>query len=435
MKFIQFTLTTSLILTLIVGGTLFTPDVLAQDKASDKKTRKVPSLNTRVYDQLSRAQKVADAGDVDQAIEILDVVKEKASSMSSYDLAMMYNFYGFIYYAAEDFDNAIGSFENVVAQQPIPESLEQTTLFSLAQLHMMRGNYDKTIAYLERWEELQPGSLPVKNLVLKAQAMYQKKDYPAASEYINEAIYKQENSEEGYKVDENWYVLQRAIYYELKQPEKVTEVLEKMVKLFDQPSYWVQLAGMYGELGEEKKQLAVLEAAYQKDYVTSGSDVFNLAQLYYYHEAPYKGARLMEQAMDDGVLEKNLRNLKFLAQCWTLAKENEQAVPVMRAASDLSEDGELDSQLAQIFLNLEKWDQAIESANKALEKGGLRNQGTTHLVLGMALFNKNQFNDALNQLAEAQKHKSSRGMAQQWSKFVETEKATYERFQAELGSS
>lgn len=435
MKIVQFTLTLIIMLIVGVGSSLSSSNALAQEKASDRKTRKVPALNTRVYDQLSRAQSVADSGDVKQAIDILDVVKSKASSMGSYDLAMMYNFYGFIYFAAEDYENAIASFEGVVNQQPIPESLEQATLFSLAQLHMMRGNYDKTIEFLERWEDLQPGDLPVKNLVLKAQAMYQKKDYQAASTYINEAIIKQENSEEGYKVDENWYVLQRAIFYELKQPKEVTKVLEKMVKLFDQPSYWIQLAGMYGELGEEKKQLAVLESAYQKDYVTSGSDVFNLAQLYYYHQAPYKGARLMEQAMDDGVLDKNLRNLKFLAQCWSLAKENEAAVPVMRAAADLSEDGELDGQLAQIFLNLEKWDQAIESANKALEKGGLRNQGTTHLVLGMAFFNKNRFNDALNQLAEAQKHKSSRGMAQQWSKFVETEKATYQRYQAELGSS
>lgn len=404
-------------------------------KASDKQTRKTPALRTRVYDQLARAQKIADEGNTQEALEVLDVVNSKESSMNSYELAMLYNFYGFIYYNAENYDEAIASFEKVVEQQPIPESFEQSTLFSLAQLHMMRGNYDKTIEYLERWESLQAGELPVKNLVLKAQAMYQKKDYQAASTYINEAILKQENSEEGYKVDENWYVLQRAIYYELKQPEKVTEVLEKMVKLFDQPQYWVQLAGMYGELGREKDQLAILEAAYQQDYITSASDTFNLAQLYYYHQAPYKGARLMEQAMENGVLEKNLRNLKFLAQCWNLAKESEEAVPVMQAAAALSTDGELDAQLGQLFLNMERYDDAIASAKRALEKGDLRNQGTTHLVLGMAYFNKNQFALALDELAEAEKHSTSRGMARQWSKFVESEQSAYEVRQAELGSS
>ncbi|GAC15808.1 tetratricopeptide repeat protein [Aliiglaciecola lipolytica] len=421
----------------VVSSVVTAPQVFAQEeqKASEKQTRRTPALRTRVYDQLARAQKVADEGNTAEALEILDIVKSKDSSMNSYELAMMYNFYGFIYYNVEDYDKAIEAFETVVEQQPIPESFEQSTLFSLAQLQMMRGNYDKTIQYLERWESLQAGKLPVKNLVLKAQAMYQKKDYQAASGYINEAILQQENSEEGYKVDENWYVLQRAIYYELKQPVQVTKVLEKMVKLFDRPEYWVQLAGMYGELGEEKKQLAILEAAYQSDYVTKASDIFNLAQLYYYHQAPYKGARLMEQAMQDGVLEKNLRNLKFLAQTWTLAKENEKAVPVMRSAAALSEDGELDAQLAQILLNMDRFEDAIESATKALEKGGLRNVGTTHLVLGMSYFNQKRYVDALNQLAEAEKHATSRGMAQQWRKFVQNEKSTSEQLEAELSAS
>lgn len=400
-----------------------------EQKASDKQTRRTPALRTRVYDQLARAQKLADEGDTAQALEVLDVVNDKSSSMNSYELAMMYNFYGFIYYNAEKYDEAIRSFEQVVEQQPIPESFEQSTLFSLAQLHMMRGNYDKTIAFLERWESLQTGELPIKNLVLKAQAMYQKKDYQAAAGYIDEAIVRQENSEEGFKVDENWYILQRAIYYELKQPVMVTKILEKMVKLFDLPTYWIQLGGMYGELGEEKKQLAILEAAYQQDYITSASDVFNLAQLYYYHQAPYKAARLMEQAMQNGVLQENLRNLKFLAQCWTLAKENEQAVPVMQAAADLSEDGELNAQLAQIFMNMDRFDDAITAANTALEKAGLRNPGTTYLVLGMSYYNQSRFVDALNALAEAEKHPSSRGMAQQWRKFVSTEQASFEAMQ------
>ena len=409
--------------------------VQAQEKkASERKTRKTPALRAKVYDQLARAQALADEGKTAEAITALDSVKERSRSMNSYELAMMYNFYGFIYYNEEDYANAIKAFEQVVQQQPIPETFEQTTLFSLSQLAMMQGEYAKTLQYLERWESLQNGPIPAKNLVLKAQATYQNKDYQAASRYINEAIELQENSEEGYKVEENWYVLQRAVYYELKQPKKVTEVLEKMVRLFNKPKYWIQLGGMYGELEREKEQLAILESAYQQGYITRGSDMFNLAQLYYYHQVPYKGARLMEQAMEQGLLAKNLRNLKFLAQCWSLAKEDDKAIPVMVAAADLSEDGELHAQLAQTYLNLERFDEAIEASHTALEKGELRNVGITHLVLGMALFNKEKYNDALNQLAEAEKHSSSRRMARQWSKFVESEKASKAAIVAQIAS-
>ncbi|MDC0602331.1 tetratricopeptide repeat protein [Aliiglaciecola sp.] len=427
----------SIIAAMLMALTLsFSVGVLTATEASAQSNKRdADAVRSRVYDQLARAQDIADKGNTQEALEVLDLVMSKKSSLNPHEMAMLHNFYGFIYYSVEDFDKTIESFKNVVAQQPIPIALEQSTLFSLAQLNMMRGNYDVTIDYLEKWEALQKGKLPVQNLVLKAQAMYQKKDYEAAAEYIDQAILQQENSEEGYKVDEAWFILQRAVYYELKNPQMVTKILEKMLKLFDRPEYWTQLAGMYGELGEEKKQLAMLEAAYQKDYITKASDIFILAQLYYYHQAPYKGARLMEQAMEDGVLDKNLRNLKFLAQTWTLAKENEKAVPVMRSAASLSEDGKLDAQLAQILLNLDRFDEAIESASSALEKGGLREQGTMHLVLGMSYFANKRYVEALNQLAEAEKHVNSRGMAQQWSKFVSSEKSTVEQQQAELGSS
>ncbi|WP_434532990.1 tetratricopeptide repeat protein [Alteromonas arenosi] len=405
--------------------------VHAQDvAASEKKTRKTPALRSRVYDQLARAQAIADEGDNAGAIEVLREVEEKSSSMNSYELAMLYNFFGFIYYNAEDYDNAIASFEKVVEQQPIPETFEQTTLFSLAQLHLMRGNYAKSIEALERWESLNVGPVPPRNLVIKAQAYYQNKQYAEAEEYITAAI--EGHEAEGMIPDEGWLILQRAVFYELKQPEKVKDVLIKMVKLFDEPKYWIQLAGMYGELEREVEQYALMEAAYQQGYVTSASDTFNLAQLYYFHEAPYKCARLMEQALDSGVLERNLRNLKFLSTCWQQAKENDKAVPVMQAAAELSDNGDLDAQLGQIFLNLERWDDAIAATQTALEKGELSNQGTAHLILGMAYYNKRRYVDALNELAKAEEHNNSRAMAQQWRRFVEGEKQTYERNQAEL---
>ncbi|QJR80287.1 tetratricopeptide repeat protein [Alteromonas pelagimontana] len=409
--------------------------VMAQEqavKASDKPTRRVPTLRSKVYEQLSRAQTAADEGNIAGAIAILDEVEEKDTSMNSYEKAMMYNFYGFIYYNDEQYDEALASFEKVVAQQPIPEKFEMTTLFSLAQLHLMQGNFDKSIQFIERWETLNDGPVPPKNKVLKAQAYYQNKQYAEAAKFISEAVADQEA--EGMLPDESWLILQRAVFYELKQPEKVRDVLIKMVKLFNEPSYWIQLAGMYGELGEERKQLAILESAYQQGYVESAADIFNLAQLYYYHRAPVKGALLMEQAMQDGLLEKNLRNLKFLGQSWSLAKEQDKAIPVMMAAAELSEDGELDAQVAQILLNDERWDDAIAAADRASQKGDLRNPGLVYLIKGMALYNKKQYAQALNMLAEAEKHPKSRGMAQQWKEFVQSEKNTQERISAELSS-
>ncbi|MDT0583149.1 tetratricopeptide repeat protein [Brumicola blandensis] len=398
----------------------------------ERKTRRVPALRSRVYEQLSRAQTAGDAGNVGEAIEILDEVKDKQSSMNAYEQSMMYNFYGFIYYNSDQLDKAIESFELAVQQQPIPEKYEQTTLFSLAQLHMAQGNFDESIRKLEQWEALNNGVIPPKNYVLKAQAHYQNKNYSESARYIEQAI--EGHEAEGYLPDEGWLILQRAVYYEMKQPEKVKEILAKMIRLYDNPKYWIQLAGMYGELGQEKKQLAMMESAYQMGYVESASDIFNFAQLYYYHEAPYKAAALMEQGIKNGVLEANLRNLKFLSICWTAAKEKDKAIPVLIDAAELSEDGELDAQLGHLYYNSDQFDKAIEASSRAIEKGGLANQGAVHMVIGLAHYNQKRYALALDELAKAEAFKSSRAAAQQWGRFVGTEKSEKERLEAELNS-
>lgn len=401
-------------------------------KPSERKTRRVPALRSRVYEQLSRAQTAGDAGNVNEAIEILDEVRDKSSSLNGYEKSMMYNFYGFIYYNNEELEKSIESFEQAVMQDSIPEKFEQTTLFTLAQLYMATGKFEKSIEKLEQWEALNDGVIPPKNFVLKAQAHYQNKNYAESARYIEMAI--DGHEADGYLPDESWLILQRAVYYEMKQPEKVKEILAKMIRLYDNPKYWIQLAGMYGELGQEKRQLAIMESAYQLGYVESASDIFNFAQLYYYHEAPFKAAALMDQALQNGLLERNLRNLKFLSICWTSAKEKDKAIPVLIEAAELSEDGELDAQLAHLYYNSDDFKSAISSSNTAIAKGSLSNQGSVHMLLGLAYYNQKDFVKALDELAKAEEFKSSRAAAQQWKQFVAREKSETEQLKIELNN-
>jgi tetratricopeptide (TPR) repeat protein len=415
---------------LVLSSVAYSPIAAAQEetKLGDRETRRTPALRARVYEQLARAQTAGDAGNVEEALYILDEVKGKADSMNSYERAMMHNFYGFIYYNEERFDETIEAFKAAIAEQPIPVSFEQTTIFSLAQLSMMQGQYDQVVGYLERWEALNKGKIPPKNYILKAQALYQNKEYSEAARYIEQAIENHEDA--GFLPDENWLVLQRAIYFEMKQPEKVKDIIIKLIRLYDEPKYWIQLAGMYGELGLEEAQLATMEIAYQRGFVVSASDTYNLAQLYYYHGVPYKGAKLMEEAIGSGLLEENLRNLKFLGQSWQRAKEDKKAVPVLQEAAQMSDDGEIDAQLALLYFNLEQYDDAIASASSAIEKGSLDNPGNTHMVLGLALYNTREFALALEALAQAEAFASSRGAARQWTKYVEKEKSSFESLQA-----
>jgi len=112
---------------------------------SKRTSKKVPAMRNRVYTQLARAQQLADAGDKAQGFEVLDEVKGRIEQLNSYERAMLFNFYGFMYYGNDDVANAITSFKRVIAQEAIPDSLYQSTVYSLAQLSMQKQDYKRRI--------------------------------------------------------------------------------------------------------------------------------------------------------------------------------------------------------------------------------------------------------------------------------------------------
>lgn len=416
---------TQSLLTIVVAGSLIgAPAVLAAGQTDQKaeqpaKTKRVPAMRNRVYGHLALAQKVGEEQGTAAGIAKLDEVKGRIDQLNSYERAMLWNFYGFMHYNNEDVPNALVSFEKVIAEEAIPESLRLATMRSVGQLYMSQENYPKALEYLTRWKDNVGKELKAGDHVLFAQNYYQTKQYQNALDSIEQAVTLREAKNKLPK--ENWLVLQRAAYYELKQPVKVTEVLEKMVRLFNKPEHWVQLAGMYGEIEQEKKQLAVMEAAWQAGFITKGQDMINLAQLYLYHEVPFKAAKVIEEAIDKGLVQKEEKNLQLLSQAFLMAKNDDLAVNPLQDAAQIAEHGNFEAQLAEIYVNTEQWDKAIEAATVALRKGELNNPGNIHMALGMAHYNLNSYDASLFALSKAKLFKPTKSMATQWIAYVSKE--------------
>ena len=385
-----------------------------------RKTKKVPAMRNRVYTQLARAQKLADEGDKLGGFTALDDVTDRIDSMNSYERAMLWNFYAFMYYANDDIVNAIDYFEKVIAEEAIPDSLMLSTYYSLAQLSMQEQNYSKALDSLGAWQALNAKPLTPAQQVLFAQVYYQDKQFEQSITYINLAIADVEQKNELAK--ENWLILQRAAYYELKQPKKVTGVLEKLVKNYSKATYWLQLSAMYGEIGAERKQLAAMEAAWQAGYVIKSTDIITLAQLYLFHGVPYKAAKVLENAMNSGSLVTQTKYLALLAQAFISAKDDDKAIPVLKKATEIAETGKYDAQLAQIYVNLEQWQLAIDSANTALERGTKDATGRMQLIAGMAYYNLQQYDNAIKMLNLAVEDKRVQKMAIQWATYVKKER-------------
>jgi tetratricopeptide (TPR) repeat protein len=403
---------------------------VATAQAQEVKTVRVPALREKVYSQLARAQKLADDGDAKAALAALDAVKERASSMNSYEIAMMNNFYGFIFYNENDLPSAIASFEKVIAEEAIPETLRLSTTFSLAQLAMANSDYNKVIAFLDKWDAINTKPKTDGYYVLRAQAYYQLKDYQQGLNYISQAINLSDAADKEPK--ENWLVLQRAMYYSLNQSDKVVEVLERMVKLYNKPEYWVQLSGMYGETGKEKEQLAVIEAAYQQGFLKSKSDLRQLSQVYLYNGLSFKAAEVMSQAIAQGVAENNAKNNAFVAEALIQAKEDDKSITYFAKAAELSAHGKYDQRLAEVLVNVEQYEEAADAARKALDKGDLDFESNAYVALGMAQYNLQNFDASILAFEQAEKHKKSQRLASQWIKYVKREKVHAETLRTAL---
>lgn len=410
-----------LALTVAANAHFVTPVVnqawAAEAQADQRKTRKTPALREKIYKVLSEAQEKAEANKYAEAIAILDKL-QNSGSLNSYEAAMMWKFYAFIYYSEEKFDDAIRSYEKLLQQDALPEALETEALYHLGQLYFVKEDYGNAINQLKSWFKLVPTPTP-RAYILLGQAYYQKGDYDAAIEPIKKAISLRENS--GKIAEENWYLLLRAIHFEKNNFAATAAVLEKLVSHYPKKDYWLQLSGIYGELKQEKNQLAAIEIAYRQNLLTKEKELLSLAQLFLYNDIPYKAAKVLETGMKNGVIKEDKDNLKLLSYAWSASQEAKKALPVLIKAAQTSDTGELDVRLGQTYFQLDEFDNAAASLRQGIKKGELDHEDNAYLLLGLSLYNMEKFEDAQYAFKEAAKYKDSKTQANQWLNFIEKE--------------
>ena len=200
---------------------------------------------------------------------------------------------------------------------------------------------------------------------------------------------------------ENWWLLLRAAYFELEEMDKVKEILERLVVEWSKKEYWTQLSAFYGQDKQEKEQMAAYQTAYHEGFLEKSSEFVQMAQLYLSVEAPYEAAKLLQKAMDEDKVDKEVKNWKILAQAWFLSGYDEPAIVALREAAKLSDDGELDIRLARSLNNIADYEGCTNSAKTAIQKGDLKRLDESYITLGMCQFEVADFEGAKDAFANA----------------------------------
>lgn len=413
--------------------------VAAEEEKKPQKTRRVPSMSESVYKKLAEAQESIDAKDLVTAQSVLQTMLDRSKRYNGNEVGQVHNMMGYVFFLKEDYKGAIRHYKEVVAQgEKVSEGLESQALYTLAQLSFVEEEFNDALRYMETWitKANNPGPEPRHFM---ATVYYQMKDYKKSIVQMELAI--DIARERGTQIKENWWQLLNFLYFEREDWGKVIETLEILVREFPKRDYWVRLAGVHGQEGREKLQLKTLQAAYVAGFLTKETDLTNLAGLLMQEEIPYPAAEVLEKGLDEEIVPRNAKNLRALGQALQLAQEVDRAIPVFEAAAKLADDGKIYERLAYLYLEADKHDSCVRSANGALDKGGVNKRQNVYTVRGMCMYNKNQ--SSVSQISDARgsfvscrnesrkdKDKTSERVCAQWITFLDKEKDRLARLAA-----
>lgn len=414
-------ITQKILSALLISFMLAVP-VYAEDEDERRKppTQKTEKLSRDVYEKLAEAQTALEEKNNAGAQAILDALLTKGDALNDYEKAQIYSFYASLHYEAGDLDATIEDYKKIIRLEKVPKQLKDNALFRLAQLFFVQEKYAASIKVLDAWMKKQESVLP-DAYILKAQAYFQIENYEGAKEAALAAL--KEASKRKQKPKENWLALLRAVYYELEDYKSAAKLLEMLIAHYPKPSYYKQLAGMYGLMDQQQKQLQVMHAAYVAGMLESEGEILNMARLYMAEDAPAPAIAVLESAFEKGLVDKeDPENLQLLAQGMSLAQDHESQIPVLTQLAELSGEATHYLYLGQAQIALSRWADAAKSLRSALKQGkDLKDRGNVQIQLGMALFNAGKLREARRVFIDASADAKVGQKASNWVKYVDSE--------------
>ena len=323
-------------------------------------------------------------------------------------------------WSRENFDPALKYFEKAVELDSLPNQAHFSLMYQIAQLYFMKERYQDALDKLALWFcTVDPEKVTYAAYVLKASIYASMDNYAETLKAIDIAISMEDQPKE------QWYQLKLAAHYELEQYPQAADTLEIIIQHWpDKKMYWTQLSQIYFKLKQDEKALSVIALAYRKNLLDKQGDITYLSNLYANSDVPYKAAKVLQKGINDGIVESTEKYWTAVADSWYAAEELENALAAYEKAGEAAADGDIDLRRGYILVDLERWPDAKEALNDALQKGGIneRKTGEAYLLRGMAEFNLGNFDSASSDWGKASRYPRTKDAAQQWMNHLREER-------------
>jgi len=379
------------------------------------------SYSERTYNRLSNAYEQIGEEQYTEAYDALESLLER-NERDDYTAATIMQAMGFIHAQQERYEQAISFFERAVERDALPNNQHYEMILQVAQLRYTLERYQGALDQLDIWFCVTPDDQQNKVTVwvMKASIHAQIEEFRNAVEAIDRAIALSDEPRE------NWYQLKLGMHFELDEFNEAADVLKILLRMSpEKKDYWLQLASVYSQLDRNRDSMATLQLAYRKGLLNRQSEYMQLASLQQEFDFPRKSAEVLEAGLEQGIVENTRRNWEMTGGAWYEARQLEKALDAYQKAGAQSTDGEIDLQRAFILTDQERWEEAEEALNRAVDLGGLSDSqtGNAWLLLGTARYNLGDVDGALDAFNEARDYGRVEAAAREWINHIRTERS------------
>lgn len=411
-------------------------------RAARPKMKSTYGIGERAGKFLTKVQEIM-AEEEPNYQEVLEILgDQRMDRLNPAEVLAVHQYMAAAYSNTDRLDLALERYKTILEMDTISYTMRDQLTFVVGQIEFSNGNYDIAMGYFNEWLKYQPDP-SLSQIVIFANVHYsigisdevspaeKEKNFRAAIEFLNWAIDKAKA--EGKPDKEEWYGILRAVHNSLEEMDKALEYTELLASRWPKKDYWTQLSGLYAQKASEeglseaearvyeKKQMASFELLYRQNLLESAREMETMAQLYLYNESPYQAAKTLNSSLEDGKSEKNYKNMNLLSIAYMNGKDFEDAVAPLITAAELAEDGNAYIQLANIYLSLDKYEEATDAIDKGIEKGGVRREDQSRLLQGQAYLSLEMFDKARESFRAAAKDDRSRKNANNLLRYTDNE--------------
>lgn len=387
------------------------PSAFAQDDEEQEARKSAPTISERTGEKLNEAIEFLNNDDYASARAVLaEINMEK---LSPYEGSRVHQIWSGIEYSEGNYGAARQHLQQAINAGGFNQREVSQAKYQIAQIFMAEENWRDGAAALEEWFRTAPEPNAAAYYLLAA-AYYQMEDLDRALVPAKKAV------EIAAKPQPSWIELLLALHLTREEYDEAVPLLERLIAMEpEKKTHWLRLSSLYQQQEEYGPALAALQVAYNSGFFTQESEYLRLSDMLRFNEIPFRAARVLEQAIEDGHVKPDSEVYERLANCWIQARDFDEAIPPLRRAAETSDNGELFVRLGQVHIQREQWSDAERAIGEAFEKGGIEDTGQAQVFMGISIFNQGRLGDAREWFARATGSEDQGEMARDYIRLID----------------